>query len=243
MRSRLERELKAAGDAHGAAEIHRLRRPHLAAWACNQLARDDPDAITELFDVTAEVAAAQQGAIGGGDADELRAATRRRQDVLDDLTNECLRRLARSRARSRTSTATTSSRRSTPRRSTRTPPRSSAPGGSRSRSSPPAGFGPLDLVDVPGAKQPRARRPSSRELDKARRELEKAAGDARQPHRGRRRGRRGRGQRRPRRTERGRAPAGGRSRARSGPGGVRRGEPEADRRHSRTPIDGTPDRS
>ena len=178
VRSRLERELKAAGDTHGAAEIHRLRRPHLAAWACNQLARDDPDAITELFEVTGEVAAAQQGAIGGGDADELRAATRRRQDVLDDLTNECLRRLVRHAPKPnqyRDNIAATLDAATL-----------DADAAAELRAGrltqpllPPAGFGPLDLVDIPGATQPRARRPSSRELEKARRELEKAAGDAR----------------------------------------------------------------
>lgn len=91
VRSRLERELRASGDTDGAAALKRRRRPHLAAWACNQLARSAPDDIAELLAATDAVAAAQQAALDGADPDELRAAGRRRQELLDELTTEAVR--------------------------------------------------------------------------------------------------------------------------------------------------------
>jgi len=87
VRARLEGELRAAGDTEGAAELKRRRRPHLAAWACNQLTHRDPDLLDDLAAVTAEVADAQRAALRGEDADRLRAATRERQEVLDRATS------------------------------------------------------------------------------------------------------------------------------------------------------------
>lgn len=83
VRARLEAELREAGDTDGAAELRRRRRPHLAAWACNQLTHRHPDLLDELASATADVADAQRAALRGEDADRLRGATRTRQDVLD----------------------------------------------------------------------------------------------------------------------------------------------------------------
>ena len=173
VRSRLERELKAAGDADAAAEIRRLRRPHLAAWACNQIARHDHDGVGALFDATAELAVVQQRTIGGGDPDELRAATRRRQEVLDELVDAGLRKLARHApkpAQYRDNIAATLDAATL-----------DADAAAMLRAGrltqpllPPSGFGPLDATAVPGAEPRPARKASSRERDKARRELERA---------------------------------------------------------------------
>ncbi|HEY8217181.1 MAG TPA: hypothetical protein VIH82_08605 [Acidimicrobiia bacterium] len=173
VRSRLERDLKAGGDGEAAVMIKRLRRPHLAAWACNQLARHDPDAIVALFDATAEVAGAQQRTIGGGDADELRAATRRRQEQLDELVNEGLRMLARHApkpAQYRDNIAATLDAATLD---------AEAAGLLRAGrlTQPllaPAGFGPLDPAFVPGAAPRPARKVSSRERDRAQRDLDRA---------------------------------------------------------------------
>lgn len=86
VRSRLERELKAAGEVEAAKEVHRRRRPHLAAWATNQLARRNAGDVDELLDVTARVAQAQHGAVSGGGGDDLRELTRERNELLDRLT-------------------------------------------------------------------------------------------------------------------------------------------------------------
>jgi hypothetical protein len=180
VRARLERELKAAGDADAAAEVRRRRRPHLAAWACNQLVRDDPQSIAALFDATAELAAAQQRTIGGGDADELRAATRHRQETLDALAEAGVRVLAGHApkpAQYRDNIAATLD--------AATLDASAADGLRAGRLTqpllPPAGFGPLDPAAVPGITPRAPRKATSRERDKVRRELEKAqrrAGEA-----------------------------------------------------------------
>jgi hypothetical protein len=173
VRSRLERELKASGEADGASAIKRLRRPHLAAWACNQLARDDPDAIAALFDATAEVATAQQRAIGGSGADELRAAARERQELLDQLVDAGLRALARHApkpAQYRDNIASTLD-------AATLDPDAAALLRAGRLSQPllaPSGFGPLDPAVVPGAEPRPVRKPTSREREKARRDVERA---------------------------------------------------------------------
>lgn len=91
VRSKLERALRGAGDPDAAAALKRHRRPHLAAWACNQLVRTEPDAIEDLVDATAAVAAAQEGALRGGDAEQLREAVRARADLLTRLAEEGVR--------------------------------------------------------------------------------------------------------------------------------------------------------
>ena len=68
-----------------AKEVHRRRRPHLAAWATNQLARRNAGDVAELLDVTARVAHAQHGALRGGGGDDLREITRERHEILDRL--------------------------------------------------------------------------------------------------------------------------------------------------------------
>jgi hypothetical protein len=84
-RARLERELKAAGHQDHAAAIRRLRKPGLAVWAGNQLAREDPDGIDELLSATDSVRAAQHALLQGGNRDDLRDETRARQELLDEL--------------------------------------------------------------------------------------------------------------------------------------------------------------
>ena len=173
VRSRLERELRAAGDVDAAADVKRRRRPHLAAWACNQLARDDPEGISALFAATADVAAAQQHAIAGGDADELRAATRLRQEALDALVEEAVRTLAGHApkpAQYRDNIAATLDAATID---------GDAAGHLRAGRLtqpllPPALFGPLDVAAVPGAAPRPPRKPSNRERDQVRRDLERA---------------------------------------------------------------------
>ncbi|MEX2255216.1 MAG: hypothetical protein WEC34_07250 [Acidimicrobiia bacterium] len=179
VRSRLERELRAAGDMERAADIKRRRRPHLAAWTCNQLARTDPDGIAELFEVTGQVATAQQRALGGGDADDLRAATRRRQETLDALVDEGLRLLA--------GHAPKPAQYREPVTATLDAATLDADAADELRAGrltqpllPPAGFGPLDPAFVPGAPKAKPRKPSRREVDKARRELEQARSAAKE---------------------------------------------------------------
>jgi hypothetical protein len=80
-RDAVVRSLKAAGDAAGAARVAKLRRPTVAAWALNTVARSHPDAIGDLLDAGARLRAAQEEALRG-DAAALRTATAARRTAV-----------------------------------------------------------------------------------------------------------------------------------------------------------------
>ena len=63
-----------------------LKKPNLAAWACNQLARTHPDEVNEVFVVTDKLRHAQRRVLSGGKATELRKATDERNKVVGLLT-------------------------------------------------------------------------------------------------------------------------------------------------------------
>ncbi|MEW6477455.1 MAG: hypothetical protein AB1679_34820, partial [Actinomycetota bacterium] len=81
-RDALAKELKAAGQKDEAAEVKRLRKPALAAWALNRVARDDPEAIQRLRAAGADLRAAQEEALAG-DAVRLRDAGRALAEEVD----------------------------------------------------------------------------------------------------------------------------------------------------------------
>jgi hypothetical protein len=83
-REALARELKRAGRADDAAEVHALRRPTAAVWGINQLAHARPERVAELVAAGTDVEARQHE--GASARDELRAATRTRRALLDELT-------------------------------------------------------------------------------------------------------------------------------------------------------------
>jgi hypothetical protein len=83
-REALVRDLKREDRRDKAAEVHALRRPTIAVWAINQLARARPDQIAALVAVGAELQARQRE--GPEARDELRAASRNRRALLDELT-------------------------------------------------------------------------------------------------------------------------------------------------------------
>jgi hypothetical protein len=81
-RNALAKELGAEG-----ARIKALKKPNLAAWALNQLARRYPDELEELFSVTERVRHAQRRVLSGGKATPLREATDERARLVKKLTN------------------------------------------------------------------------------------------------------------------------------------------------------------
>ncbi len=93
VRSRLERELRDGGEADAAATLRRRRRPHLAAWACNQLAQREPSVLAALLESTGDVAVAQQAALRGEDASRLRESARERQVALGEAVDAAVRML------------------------------------------------------------------------------------------------------------------------------------------------------
>src|ERR1700734_3394515 len=77
-RAALAKQLRAAGDRAGAAEVAALRKPPGAAWAVNQLVRTQPRAIKELFAAgDALIETQEQLLAGNGDARSLRGANSR----------------------------------------------------------------------------------------------------------------------------------------------------------------------
>jgi hypothetical protein len=84
-REALARELRAAGRKDAAAEVHALRRPTVVAWSINQIARTHADQLADLVAAGTAVQEAQRLAADGVDTD-LRAASRRRRALLDQLT-------------------------------------------------------------------------------------------------------------------------------------------------------------
>ena len=85
-RDELARQLRSSGDRDQAADVKGLRRPSVAAWALNQVARQRPDDIEALIDIADELRRAQEQALTGGDADDLRKVSRRRRELVGQLT-------------------------------------------------------------------------------------------------------------------------------------------------------------
>ncbi|MCF3939433.1 MULTISPECIES: hypothetical protein [Gordonia] len=77
-RTALARAAKAAGDRGLAQQITSLRRPTQVAWAINQWVRTDPDGVTALLDLAADLLAAQRRS----SADRLRELAGRRQALI-----------------------------------------------------------------------------------------------------------------------------------------------------------------
>jgi hypothetical protein len=81
-RDRLARALKASGDKEQAATVKALRRPSVAAWALNQVARDHGEEVNTLLEAAAAARAAQDDAMASGEGDELRAALASRRAAI-----------------------------------------------------------------------------------------------------------------------------------------------------------------
>jgi hypothetical protein len=79
------KELKAAGDRDAAEEIGKLRKPTVAAWAVNRLARVHAGEIDRLIQAGEELGKLQRKAATGVSRDELRAASGSRRKLIDSL--------------------------------------------------------------------------------------------------------------------------------------------------------------
>jgi len=81
-RDELVRQLKAAGDRAGAASIKLLRRPTVAAWLLNLVARDRPTAVEAVVDLAVRLRGAQSDAMAGRGGAALRELTAERRQVV-----------------------------------------------------------------------------------------------------------------------------------------------------------------
>jgi hypothetical protein len=85
-RNELARRLKQEGDAESAELVGSLAKPNVAAWAVNQLARREPDAVRGLLNVGARLRAAQEEALAGKPtSDAVRTAQAEERDIVRDL--------------------------------------------------------------------------------------------------------------------------------------------------------------
>jgi hypothetical protein len=87
-RNDLVRRLKKAGQADAAARVQALRKPTIPIWAINQLARRKPDDVEAMIAAGDKLRTAQETVLGGGDRDELRAATSAEREALRKLTQQ-----------------------------------------------------------------------------------------------------------------------------------------------------------
>jgi hypothetical protein len=83
-RGELAKRAQAAGDRDLVRDIKALRKPTLAAWLVNTLARERPDELGELIELGRDL---REG-MGGVDADGLRELTRRRHHLVAGLVRQ-----------------------------------------------------------------------------------------------------------------------------------------------------------
>src|SRR4051812_47981478 len=77
------RELRRAGDREAAAELAKLPKPTPAAWAANQLARNEPELIRAMLEAGDELREAQAEAVGGAGGAALREAAAAERHAVD----------------------------------------------------------------------------------------------------------------------------------------------------------------
>ena len=84
-RNDLAARLKERGDVQGASAVKALRRPTVAAWAVDALARDHAGDLDALVRAGEDLASAQRQVTAGAGADRLREVTEERRALIDRL--------------------------------------------------------------------------------------------------------------------------------------------------------------
>jgi hypothetical protein len=87
------RRLRSGGDRQGADEIKRLRKPTVAAWALNQVHRDDPQGVQELIGAGQRLRDAHERLLAGGDREPLQRAVAEERQLVRDLARHAERQL------------------------------------------------------------------------------------------------------------------------------------------------------
>ncbi|HEX9410784.1 MAG TPA: hypothetical protein VF986_03705 [Actinomycetota bacterium] len=85
-RDELAKRMKAEGRTEEAAQVRSLRRPTVAAWAANQVARRHPDDVKELLEAGAALRQTQRKVLSGVRAGGFREGMERRRQVVNRLT-------------------------------------------------------------------------------------------------------------------------------------------------------------
>lgn len=84
-RNDLAARLRKAGQRDDAEAVKRLAKPSITAWALNQVARREPEAIGALLDAGAALATAQRALMAGRDRAGFRSATEAQRVALERL--------------------------------------------------------------------------------------------------------------------------------------------------------------
>ena len=82
-RNAMVKSLRAEKRRDDAEAVKSLKRPNVPAWALNQVARSSPQAVQEVLDAGAAVAAAQRRALSGVRDAGLREASQQRREAID----------------------------------------------------------------------------------------------------------------------------------------------------------------
>lgn len=86
----LAKELTSGGEHDRAARVKALRKPVVAAWALNVLAREDAGAVGELIDLGERLRAAHRRAVSDADAEPFREISEERRRLVTALTKRAL---------------------------------------------------------------------------------------------------------------------------------------------------------
>jgi hypothetical protein len=87
-RDELARRLRKEGRRDEADAVKALRKPTIAAWALNQLARQRKEDVTRLLEAGEQLRAAQEDLLGGGGRSELDAASARERELVGALARD-----------------------------------------------------------------------------------------------------------------------------------------------------------
>ena len=80
------RELRQSGDRAAADAVKALRKPTVAAWALNQLSRERGKELDRLLSAGAELRAAQEQLLAGGERSAFQSAAATERDLVAELT-------------------------------------------------------------------------------------------------------------------------------------------------------------
>ncbi len=84
-RDALSRTLRQDGDRDAAAEVKKLRKPSVTAWALNQVTFSEPEAVERLIAAGQGLREAQQRLLEQGERGALREAVTRERDAVEEV--------------------------------------------------------------------------------------------------------------------------------------------------------------
>jgi hypothetical protein len=84
-RNELAKRLRDEGDSRAAAEVRKLKKPSVSAWALNAAATEKPDLAARLIEAGERLVTAQREAVEEGDVGELREATNAQHEAIEAI--------------------------------------------------------------------------------------------------------------------------------------------------------------